>query len=433
MKKQIIFTSLVLLTVLAGCRKDHDPKDPQYPATLANDWMQMQIRLNPATAGYNSIVADRSFGYAGIVMYESVMPGIPGARSLLTQIGSTGIPTTMSKNKYHWPAAMNAAMAYISRHFFDGGPKTNLQAIDSLENVYKTRFLADASAENIANAERYGVEVATAIGNWSKTDGGHEAHKRLNDPGYTPPTGDGKWTSTPPASAPALLPRWGDNRSFVSNIASLTQPAAPLKYSADAGSDFYKMVNELYTISLSLSREDSTIARFWGDQPGNLNVPAHATNILTQLIQNTGKGLYEAAAAYALHGIACNDASISVMKTKYTHNLLRPISYIRNVMGKATWNAVLPTPPHPEYSAAHAVISAASAVVLAGIFGSNYAFTDHTYDNTYGPRSYKNFDEYAAEAGRARLLAGIHYGPSISTGLLQGQKVGKLVMDIKLR
>ena len=39
-----------------------------------------------------------------------------------------------------------------------------------------------------------------------------------------------------------------------------------------------------------------------------------------------------------------NDAAISVFNTKYTYNLLRPISYIRNVMGHTTWNTVVTTP-----------------------------------------------------------------------------------------
>lgn len=170
------------------------------------------------------------------------------------------------------------------------------------------------------------------------------------------------------------------------------------------------MVNELYTISLSLTHEDSTIAKFWGDQPGNLNVPAHATNILTQLIVENKMDVYEAAGAYALHGIAMNDASISVFKTKYKYNLLRSITYIRNVMLQSNWNSVIPTPAHPEYSAAHAVVSAASATVLERIFGKNYQFTDHSYDNVYGARAFNSFEDYAAEAGHSRLLAGIHYG-----------------------
>jgi hypothetical protein len=162
-------------------------------------------------------------------------------------------------------------------------------------------------------------------------------------------------------------------------------------------------------------------------------VPAHATNILTQLIVLSKKDLFEAAAAYALHGIAMNDASISTFKTKYTYNLLRPISYIRNVMQHTAWNSVLPTPPHPEYTAAHAVVSAASAVVLEHIFGKNYKFTDYTYDGSYGARSFNSFEEYAKEAGHSRLLAGIHYSPSITAGLIQGGKIGELVNKLKVK
>ncbi|MDQ2720227.1 MAG: vanadium-dependent haloperoxidase [Bacteroidota bacterium] len=193
------------------------------------------------------------------------------------------------------------------------------------------------------------------------------------------------------------------------------------------------MVNELYTISLSLTHEDSTVAKIWGDQPGNLNVPAHATNILTQLIVLNKMDLYSAAAAYALHGIAMNDASISTFKTKYTYNLLRPITYIRNVMQHSTWNSVLPTPPHPEYSAAHAVVSGASAAVLENIFGRNYKFTDYSYESSYGTRSFNSFQDYANEAGHSRLLAGIHYGPSIAAGLIQGKKIGEMVNRLKVK
>jgi hypothetical protein len=121
------------------------------------------------------------------------------------------------------------------------------------------------------------------------------------------------------------------------------------------------------------------------------------------------------------------------MKTKYKFTLMRPITYIRTVLAKPTWNSILPTPPHPEYTAAHAVVSAASATVLAGIFGKNYKFTDHSYDALYGARSYNSFDDYAKEAGRARLLAGIHYGPSIAVGLTQGNKIGEMVNKLQVK
>ena len=435
MKLTFLVSIAILTTAFFGCKKhDHtDPVTKKYSADVANAWMQLHIKLTRTTAGYNSVVSDRSFGYAGIALYESLLPGITGYKSLLPQIGGSQLTADKNNDQYYWPASVNAAMAMITKNFFESTSAANMVTIDSLEAAFTTQFKNEADADKIQNAVDYGHKVATAIFEWSKTDGAHQAYKHIVDTTYIAPTGSGLWIPTFPAFGPPILPHWGANRSFIANSAALTQPGAPLAYSEDSKSSFYEMVNELYTISLSLTHEDSTIAKFWGDQPGNLNVPAHATNILTQLIVNSKMDLFEAAGAYALHGIAMNDASISVFKTKYTYNLIRPISYIRNVFGKTTWNSVIPTPPHPEYSAAHAVVSGASAAVLEKIFGNNYKFSDHTYDNSYGTRSFNSFEDYAKEAGRSRLLAGIHYSPSIATGLTQGKQIGDLVNKLQVK
>ncbi len=434
MKLNLILSVALVTMLVTNCKKnDYFPAGKKYPSDVANAWMQLHIKLTKSTAGYNSVVSDRSFGYAGITLYESVFPGIPGGMSLLSQIGETPLTPAKNREDYYWPASLNAAMAYITKQFFENTSVANMVTIDSLENAYKTKFQIEGDANKIQNGEDYGLQVATAIFEWSKTDGAHQAYKYIVDPSYVPPVGAGLWIPTPTAFGPAVHPHWGDNRSFIANSASLTQPGPPIAYSESVKSPFYEMVNELYTTSLSLTHEDSTVAKIWGDQPGNLNVPAHATNILTQLIVLNKMDMYEAAAAYALHGIAMNDASISPFKTKYTYNLLRPISYIRNVMQHTSWNSVLPTPPHPEYSAAHAVVSGASAKVLEKIFGKNYRFTDHSYDDSYGARSFNSFEDYAAEAGHSRLLAGIHYGPSIAIGSAQGEKIGELVNKIKIK
>jgi hypothetical protein len=433
MKSTFILSFAVLICAISGCKK-YDTPGPvgRYAADVANAWMQMQIRLTKTTTGYNSVVSDRSFAYAGITSYEALVPGIPGYRSLLPQIGGASVPYAATASDSYWPASVNAAMALLTKKFFETTSPANLASIDSLESAFTVGFQTEAAAVKIQHAVEYGQQVATAIFNWSVTDGGHQAYSHIVDPSYIIPVGDGKWVPTFPAFGLPVHPHWGDNRSFIANIAANTQPGPPLAYSSDIHSAFYQMVNELYTISLSLTHEDSIIAKFWGDQPGNLNVPAHATNILTQLIVKNKLDLGEAAIAYALHGIAMNDASISVFKTKYQYNQLRPITYIREVMEHPSWNSVIPTPAHPEYSAAHAVISAASAVVLEKIFGTNYPFTDHSYDASYGARTYNSFDDYAKEAGRARLLAGIHYSPSIATGLAQGRQVGNKVIQLRI-
>ncbi|NIJ52700.1 vanadium-dependent haloperoxidase [Dyadobacter arcticus] len=422
---------LVCLLLTTSCQ-DHPPtNDPVLSADVAHAWMQMHIRLTRSTAGYNSVVSDRSFGYAGITMYEAILPGIEGSASLLAQIGGNSLTPGKSADQYYWPESLNAAMASITKQFFESTSAANLKTIDSLEMVYKNQFLAATSPDKLANAETYGRQVADAIFEWSKTDGGHQAYKNVTDPTYTPPVGLGLWEPTPTAAP--ILPRWGNTRTFIANSAVISQPGPPTPYSEDPGSAFYAMANEVYTTSQSLTKTDTITARFWADIPGNLNVPAHATNILTNLLETTNKDLFKAAAAYALHGIALNDAAVSTFKTKYAYNLLRPFTYIRKVLKKTTWNPVVPTPPHPEYSAAHGVISAASAAVLEKLFGTSYKFNDVTYASSFGVRSYNTFQEYAQEAGRSRLLGGIHYGLSISTGLTQGAKVGSMVNELKIK
>ena len=428
--KKLMFGFLCLALLLSvGCNKRElpTPSPDKYPNDVAVAWMKLHIRLTRSTPNFNSVVSDRSFGYAGLVLYEAIAPGIGKSASFLPSLTNAPELNAPAGKSLFWPASANAAMASITRDLFGNATAAGLASIDSLEQMFATGFQSVVDPELLKRSVDFGHATAEAIFEWSKTDGGHEAYNHLISPEYVPPVGEGLWIPTPPLFGPPILPYWGNNRSFLPNIAARTQPPAPIPYSKEINSPFYNMVNELYTISLSLSHEDTVIARFWADVPGMLNVPAHATNILTQLVVLKSLDLQSAAKAYALHGISMYDASISVFKTKYQYTLVRPVSYIRNVMLHSSWNSVIPTPPHPEYTAAHAVVSGASAAVLENIFGKDYAFSDHTYDLTLGTRSYASFDAYASEAGRSRLLGGIHYGPSIKMGIAQGRAIGNLV------
>jgi hypothetical protein len=184
------------------------------------------------------------------------------------------------------------------------------------------------------------------------------------------------------------------------------------------------MVNDLYSASKILTTDQKNWALFWRDIPG-VSSPGHWLSILGQvLLLQTNTHLDKAAFAYAITGACINDAGISVWETKYTYNLVRPITYIRGVMGFTTWNSLLTTPAHPEYSSAHAVISSATAEAMTVLFGNIGSFTDHTYDYLgFEPRTYNSFRAIGVDAGNSRIYAGIHYQPSIDIGLEQGRKV----------
>lgn len=436
MKKKLFPAIVIMLLFFAGCNKiDFDlfgPKPPpgkSYDAQVATAWLKLQTEISKTTPGFSPGVTGRAFAYTGLTLYESIQPGANGFLSLAPQVaGGLLLPKATNKNKYYWPASANKAMADITRAFYAATTAANKVTIDSLEAAFAAKFQTEARAEEIANAVEFGKTVASSIFDWAKLDGSQNTY-----PPYVAPVGPGLWVPTPPAFAAPAAPYQGTYRSFVSDIANKAALPPPISYSETQGSAFYNMANEIYTISLSLTAYDSTTVRYWADLPGQYNGPAHFTNVVTQLIVKEKLNLLEAAIVYAKHGIAMNDAGIACWKTKYQYNLLRPITYIRNVLGHGTWNSVIATPPHPEYSSAHAAIMKAGATVLEDIFGKHYEFTDRSFESTYGARHYKSFSEYAAEGAWSRIIGGIHYRQSGDAGLVQGKKVGELVNKLRFR
>jgi hypothetical protein len=441
--KKFIVISAILTCFFTSCEEmlTDPPKGDvisgnlvkKYPADVAAKWINLQQKLVKKTPGFDPLVTARSYAYSGLTLYESILKGMPGYNSVASPLIGTNINTLPKHQVIHWAASANAAMAFILKHLFANTSDANKVTIDSLESVLNSEYQSEATAQIVSESADYGRSIANSIFEWSKTDGGHEAYLGATSSTYVVPTGPGLWIPTPPALSQPIRPYWGDNRSFIPNSAQTTAPPPPIPYSESPESDFYKMVNEVYDISLSLTDEDIRIVKHWADIPGNYNTPSHYTNIASQLIEQNGFMLDQAAVTYAKHGIAINEALISVFKAKYVHNLIRPISYIRNVLGYNTWNTVIGTPAHPEYPSAHATVGGASSTVLENIFGKNYSFVDRTHENLTGARSYKNLKEYASEAAWSRILAGIHYNPSAEVALVQGEEVGNLVNKIKFK
>ena len=92
------------------------------------------------------------------------------------------------------------------------------------------------------------------------------------------------------------------------------------------------------------------------------------------------------------------------------------------------WVPLLQTPPFPEYTSGHSVISRAAAVTLTDLYGDNFHFNDTT-ELEYGlpMRSFRSFLHASEEAAISRLYGGIHYRMAIDEGVTQGQKVGDFI------
>ncbi len=382
-----------------------------YSADVPAAWFDLTLDLVRTTPGFSPPVASRAFGYAGVALQKAIAPGRRRHHD---------------GRSYHWPLVANSALASILRNLFPTTSSASLAAIDALEE----RFAADARAMLPRGVYRRsterGVWVAARVFDWSTSDGGHEGYLR-NFPPYTPLVGPGLWVPTPPAFMSALQPTWGKNRPFVRRWGRECDPGPPPRYSEEEGSHFLREGEEVYLAVNNRTPEQEAIARFWSDDPGQTPTPpGHWISILTQIVRQREIPLDRAAQAYAAVGVAVSDAFISCWRTKYRYNLLRPVTYIRNVIDPA-WTPLLTTPPFPEYTSGHSVQSAAAARVLTDLFG-RVSFTDRTHEARGLPaRSFESCKDAAEEAAESRLLGGIHFRSAIERGLEQGECVGRQV------
>ncbi len=241
------------------------------------------------------------------------------------------------------------------------------------------------------------------------------------------------WVPTPPAFAPALQPCWGQLRTLAVSSSSACDPGPRPPYSEDPASAFYAEAFEVYDVGNNLTQEQIDIALFWADGPGTGTPPGHSISITGQVLELVGADLVLASEAYARVGVAEADAFMSVWWSKFNYNLLRPITYIRNVIDP-NWSPLIGTPPFPEYTSGHSGEAGAAAEVQTFLFGDDFAFTDHTHDELgLAPRSFNSFFEAATETANSRLYGGIHFRSGNERGVDQGICVGQAATALELR
>src|SRR5215208_2109711 len=109
MRAWVIFLPLIFI----GCSTEPNVKSRDasgYPATFARQWM-----TNLANSAKGDIVkppvAARTYAYAAVAMYEAVVHGMPGHRSLAGQLnGLDSLPTPDPSLEYDWPTVLAETM-----------------------------------------------------------------------------------------------------------------------------------------------------------------------------------------------------------------------------------------------------------------------------------------------------------------------------------
>jgi len=218
-------------------------------------------------------------------------------------------------------------------------------------------------------------------------------------------------------------------------------PPPPLELSMDEESPFYKQLVQVYEEGGGLDEDNKAIAKFWDCNPyvshhrghamfatKKITPGGHWMGITAIATRTANSDFTETVEAYTRTSIALFDGFISCWDEKWRSIVVRPETLINEYMDEE-WVPLLQTPPFPEYTSGHSVISRAAAVTLTDLLGDGFAFTDTT-ENEYGlpTREFDSFLQASEEAAISRLYGGIHYMMAIENGVIQGEKVGNWVV-----
>jgi hypothetical protein len=284
------------------------------------------------------------------------------------------------------------------------------------------------------------AKLATVLAvNFSKTD---HYNKLSTLKRYTPLKGDAYWYPTPPGYFEAVEPNWYTLRPTLIDSSSQFRPAKLTAFSKDTASAFFHNAKDVYNLSKHLTTEQTDIALFWDCNPFAITTSGHMMigfkkispgghwmNIASLACKQIHLNFDKSIMVLTLEGCTLMDAFISSWEEKYKSNRIRPETYIDRYVD-VTWRPILQTPPFPEFTSAHSVVSNASAQLLTYLFGDNFSYNDIT-EIPFGSssRSFTSFRQAAAEAGISRYYGGIHYIESVNSGLVEGKEIGDFVVN----
>ncbi len=435
MKKTLMISLAIVL--LAACKKNEEP--------IVVSTNQLHSAIDKVTEImihdiFSPPVASRIYAYPNIAAYEIVALHDDNYVSLVGQAHElTAIPKPEKNKPVNYSLSALIAHMEVSKRVIFSEEKL-AQFRDSLYTIWESQNESEFNA-----SKDYGLQVAEHIAEWMNSDNYKQTRTM---PKFTVNTDDpSRWQPTPPSYMDGIEPHWNKIRPFVIDSANQFIPTPPPPFSMDKDSDFYKEVKEVYDISMEITEKGDTseevaIAQFWDCNPyvsvtrGHLmfatkkiSPGAHWIGIVKIAAKKTNSDFNKTVHAYTKTSMAIVDAFISCWDEKYRSNLIRPETLINEHIDE-NWKPVLQTPPFPEYTSGHSVVSGAAATALTDIFGDDFSFDDDT-EVAYGlpVRSFNSFNEAADEAAISRMYGGIHYRKAVAVGVKQGRDLGQFVLE----
>jgi PAP2 superfamily len=248
---------------------------------------------------------------------------------------------------------------------------------------------------------------------------------------YTPPVGLGYWQPDPRTGASPFL-SWRYVTPWTMQSADQFRPGPPPDiYGALFAQDLAEVKEIGGVNSLVRTGEQTNIAQFVTDNP------VFQYNRLARLVATAVPHSLETnARAFAFLAMVLADEFVSGYDTKFEYNFWRPWTAVQNATAighpevqDSTWLSLIPTPAHPEYTANHAIQSAAIVTVLKHFYGEDVPPVTLTCEAASCPGSFTvtsgHLDDFITLFGLARIYGGIHYRNSINLGWAQGVQIAQ--------
>lgn len=427
--KIILFLFLGLKTASVSAQKNASPYQQPGQAIWSLSMVMLHDVVNPPAAA-------RYYSYAMLGAHEIVAANNPAIIPANAVFKTKGDFTLIKPAKpYDYKIAALYCILETGKLMLPSGFQLEEAETKYLQTLKKNRVKPELISASVSIAEQMALKVVA----YSKKDNYGKLSARLR---YTPIKGEGNWYPTPPAYIEAVEPNWKIVRPLMIDTCTAFIPPKPAPFSKDSSSVFYKLAIEVKDTGDGLTQSQRDIAAFWDCNPFAVSTSGHMSigfkkispgghwmNIAALACEKANVGFDKTVEVLTFEGAAIMDAFISCWDEKYRSNRIRPETYINRYMS-VKWTPLLQTPPFPEYTSGHAVISNASAEVLTYFLGENFSYEDDTESIfELKPRTFSSFKQAAAEASISRLYGGIHYRDACENGNTQGKAVGDFIVQ----
>ena len=297
-------------------------------------------------------------------------------------------------------AAASASLVVLKTLNVLGGSAVNFPAagamLDAKLAAERAAAVAAGKGEEFAMGEAVGRAVGAEVVTYASTDNANLTPPPAN------PGGAGKWTGTN-----SIRGLYGA-RTFALTSGDQFRPGPPPAITSQQFQDAFAQTRAEAT---SGSQANLDLAMLWASRGS-----AYLNGVATDLIVAHHRNEREAARILALANMATFDATNACFDAKFAYYLIRPTQYAALLGPAYAFNTLVPLPNHPSYPSGHSCQTASYATVLAAEFPDRET------------RDY--LAQQVDDAGRSRMVGGLHYLFDCTVGQELGRNVANWVLGM---